>query len=129
MATLKYKNNGLTNNVEPQTHYQEIYLHLKNKGFDVYAPEQKRDKCINPYVVIKENGQFAMNSNVNGYNLIQIFCYYPKDQYSQLEFYVENIKTELSSIDFFKENRKSKSCYFYVRSTGIYAKHRISSVY
>ncbi|WP_315114548.1 hypothetical protein [uncultured Clostridium sp.] len=102
MATLKYKNDGLPNNVEPQTHYQEIYLNLKSKGFDVYAPEQKRDKCIKPYVVIKENGQFAMAGNVAGYNLVQIFCYYPKDQCSQLEFFVDNVKTALDKIDFLR---------------------------
>lgn len=89
-------------NVVPKTHYQQIYLHLKNKGFDVYAPMQNRDKCVKPYVVIKENGQYAMAGNVNGYSLIQIFCYYPKNQYSQLEFFVDSVKTELNEIDFLR---------------------------
>jgi len=102
MATFKYKNDGLKNNVNPQSHYQIIYMHLKKLGYEVYAPGQKRDKCDKPYVVIKESGQYATNGNVNGYSLIQIFCYYPKDKYSQLEFFIDNVRESLSEIDFLK---------------------------
>ncbi len=77
-------------------------MHLKNNGFDVYASMQNKDKCVKPYVVIKENGQYAMVGNINGYSLIQIFCYYPKGQYSQLEFFLNSVKSTLNEIDFLR---------------------------
>lgn len=113
MATFKYKNDGLKSNVSPQTHYQQIYIHLINKGFDVYAPMQKRDKCSKHYVVIKENGQFAQTGNVNGYSLIQIFCYYPRDTYGKLEFFIDNVKEALNEIDFLKATGNKSPIMFF----------------
>ena len=112
-ATFKYKNDGLKNNVEPQSHYQIIYMHLKNKGFKVFAPMQNRDKCKESYIVIKESGQFATDSNINGYSLVQIFCYYPKDKYSQLEFFIDNVKESLNEIDFLRATGNKSPIMFF----------------
>ena len=33
---------------------QDIYLHLKEQGFEVYFPAQKVGECLSPYVVVKD---------------------------------------------------------------------------
>lgn len=105
MAQFNYKiqgdplENDLIDNTVPQTLWQKIFLHLAKLGYEVYSPGQKRDKCKNSYVVIKENGIFAKAGNVSGYKLFDIIIYHPISNYSTMEFYVENIKQALNDID------------------------------
>lgn len=70
---------------------------FKKLGYNVYAPGQKRNKCTESYVVIKENGVHALVGNISGYKLFDIIVYSPMDQYSTIEFYVENIKEALKN--------------------------------
>ncbi|BFN04371.1 hypothetical protein [Clostridium tetani] len=104
MSSFNYKVPGdklqedLINSAIPQTLWQKIYLHLKKLGYKVYSPGQKRDKCTESYLVIKENGTYALNSNVNGYKLFDIIIYHPMSNYSTMEFYVENIKQAMKDI-------------------------------
>ncbi len=91
--------NDLLKNAIPQTLWQKIYLHLSKLGYDVYSMGQKRDKCQNSYVVIKESGVYALAANVAGYKLFDVIIYHPIENYSSMENYVENIKTALKSID------------------------------
>ena len=90
---------NLINSAVPQTLWQKIYLHLSKLGFEVYAPGQKRDKCLKSYVVIKEGGSNSMgDSNINGHRTFEIIVYHPLDSYSSMEPYAENIKTALVDI-------------------------------
>lgn len=104
-ASFNYKIQGdklqedLINSTVAKTLWQKTYLHLIKSGYEVYSPGQKRDKCINPYVVIKENGTHALAGNVSGYKLVDIIIYYPLDKYSSMEFYIDNIKNTLKKID------------------------------
>lgn len=105
MSSFNYKIPGdpledyLVNSTIPQTLWQKIFLHLKKLGYEVYSPGQKRDKCQNSYVVIKENGTFRVAGNVAGYKLFDIIIYHPMSNYSTMEFYVENIKKAIKDID------------------------------
>lgn len=65
----------------------------------MYAPGQKRNKCTESYVVIRENGVHALVGNISGYKLFDIIVYNPMDQYSTMEFYVENLKEALKKIE------------------------------
>lgn len=105
MAIFNYKVPGdalkedIINNTEPQTVWQKMYLHLKKKGYEVYSPGQKRDKCKESYVVIKDKGTYAQGEgNIVGYQLFQVDIFHPLDSYSTMEFYVENIKEALKDI-------------------------------
>jgi hypothetical protein len=90
---------SLINDTVSQTLWQKIYLHLSKLGYETYSIGQKRDKCQNSYVVIKENGTNAMIGNVAGYKLFDIVIYHPIDTYSTMEPYVENIKEAIKLID------------------------------
>lgn len=105
MSSFNYKIPGnalqedLINNTVPQTLWQKIFLHLKKKGYEVYSPGQKRDKCQESYVVIKENGIHGQEGgNKIGYKLFDIIIYHPISNYSGMEFYVENIKQSLKEL-------------------------------
>ncbi|APH15249.1 hypothetical protein NPD5_2895 [Clostridium sporogenes] len=105
MSKFNYKVPGdsiqqdLINNVMPETLWQNVYLYLKKLGYNVYAPGQKRNKCTESYVVIRENGVHALVGNISGYKLFDIIVYSPMDQYSTMEFYVENLKEALKKIE------------------------------
>lgn len=103
-ASFNYKIQGdrlhqdLIDNAQPKTLWQEIFLYLKKLGYEVYSPGQKRDKCINSYIVIKENGTNGQNGNKVGYKLFDIIIYHPISNYSTMEFFVEDVKKDINNI-------------------------------
>lgn len=77
---------------------QDIYLHLKNAGFEVYFPAQKVGECTSPYVVVKDattSKYLDYSSTVTYYDLL---CYIPKDHFSQLEPFVEEVKKSMKGL-------------------------------
>lgn len=74
-----------------QSRLQDIYVFLQEKGFNVYFPAQKVGECTESYVVVKDasTSQFGeYSSTVTYYDLM---CYVPKDQFSQLEPFVDSV--------------------------------------
>ena len=112
------------------SYYEEIYKKLKSEGIEIYAPSQKNDLCKNRYVVIKEDGQYTRNK-LTGYSIITLYCYIPKNIYSKLEYFVDEIENELSNIDFLvKTGNKSPKIYDddvqgYFQTIEYYVYHKI----
>ena len=78
--------------------WQTFYEQLKKEGFEVYSPGQKRGECTSKYVVIKNYGK-GLYSNISTYEqLYDIICYVPKNNYSELEDYVESVKKCLNGL-------------------------------
>ena len=77
---------------------QDIYLHLKEQGFEVYFPAQKVGECLSPYVVVKDattSKYLEYSSTVTYYDLM---CYTPKDHFSELEPFVESVKVAMKGL-------------------------------
>lgn len=79
--------------------WKDIYDHLKSKGIDVYSPGQHEGECLSRYVVLKvggvsQLGQFT--STVNSYDLL---VYVPKNEYSELEVFVEQVKSIMRELE------------------------------
>ena len=77
---------------------QDIYLHLKNEGFEVYFPAQKVGECTSPYVVVRDattSKYLNYSSTVTYYDLL---CYIPKDHFSELEPFVERVKESMKGL-------------------------------
>ena len=77
---------------------QDIYLHLKEQGFEVYFPAQKVGECLSPYVVVKDattSKYLEYSSTVTYYD---IMCYTPKDHFSELEPFVESVKVAMKGL-------------------------------
>ena len=74
------------------TQWQKLFKFLLDEGFDVYSPEQKVGQCKSPYVVVKWMGAQRRADCTTNDDTYTIFCYVPRDNYSQLEEYVISVK-------------------------------------
>lgn len=78
--------------------WKDIYLHLKNDGFDVYSPGQHEGECLSPYVVVKDAGTTRFGGFSSHKALYEVLCYVPKDTFSQLEPFVQKVKTSMKKM-------------------------------
>lgn len=81
-----------------QSRAQDIFTHLQESGISAYFPAQKQGECTSPYVVVKDasTSQFLnYSSTVTYYDLM---CYVPKDRFSQLEPFVEEVKNTMRGL-------------------------------
>lgn len=74
------------------TRWKDIYNKLKEHGIDVYSPGRKTGECTSPYVVVKDAGRTGSTEISSSQDLYDLMCYVPKDQYSTLEGFVDNIE-------------------------------------
>ena len=81
-----------------ESRWQDIYLHLKQKGFDVYSPGQKIGECKKEYVVVKDaDGNRDLNvSSMHDY--YDIICYVPEKQFSRLHPFFEEVKMAMKEL-------------------------------
>jgi len=75
-----------------ESRWQDIVLHLKSCGFDVYPPGVKVGECLGEYIVVKNNGSSAHPSFSTDKDSYVIMCYVPKQKYSTLEPFVQRVK-------------------------------------
>ncbi len=81
-----------------ETRWQDIFVNLKNDGFEVYPPAMKVGECESRYLVIKDNGSNPHSSFSTEVQLYTVLCYVPKDEYSQLESFVNEVKESMKKL-------------------------------
>jgi hypothetical protein len=81
-----------------ESRWQDLYLHLKNKGYDVYAPAQKVGECTEPYLVVKNDGSYQHANFSSDRDMYAIYCYVPKLRYSELEPLVQRVKRDMREL-------------------------------
>lgn len=105
---------------------QDIYLHLKKKGFDVYFPAQKLGECTKPYVVVRD----ATTSKVAGISstvtYYDVMCYVPSDQFSTLDPFVESVDGAMAELRPMIQPTYTRTQSFYDQAIGA---HMISVQY
>lgn len=79
--------------------WQDIYLHLKRAGFDVYSPGTKIGECTSAYLVVKNDGSSKHINFSTDVDLYAIMCYVPKDKYSTLELLVQKVKKSMKELE------------------------------
>lgn len=79
--------------------WQDIFLHLKKSGFEVYPPGQKVGECLTKYIVVKNNGSSKHPSFSTDIDLYSIMCYVPKERYSLLEQFVQAVKINMKELE------------------------------
>lgn len=79
--------------------WQDIFLNLKNQGFDVYSPGIKTGECVSEYVVIKNDGSSKHTSFSTDVDLYAVMCYVPKNKYSSLEPLVQRVKNAMKRLE------------------------------
>ncbi len=79
--------------------WKNLYTHLKQNGFDVYSPGQHQGECTSPYVVVKDSGMYQFNGFSSNRATYDIMCYVPKDNFSQLEPFVDQVEAILKELE------------------------------
>lgn len=82
-----------------ESRWQDIFLHLKSEGFDVYSPGMKTGECTSPYVVVKNDGSSKHIAFSTDVDLYAVLCYVPKEKYSSLEPMVQRVKKSMRGLE------------------------------
>lgn len=82
-----------------ESRWQDIHAHLKNKGYEVYAPGTKTGDCTDSYIVVKNDGSYKHANFSTDMAMYAIMCYVPKGQYSKLEVMVQNVKKDMKELE------------------------------
>lgn len=82
-----------------ESRWQDIFMHLKNQGFDVYSPGVKTGECTSEYLVVKNDGSSKHSSFSTDVDLYAVLCYVPKNGYSSLEPLVQRVKSSMKELE------------------------------
>lgn len=82
-----------------ESRWQDIFLHLKNEGFEIYSPGIKTGECKSEYIVVKNNGSSKLASFSTDDDLYSVMCYVPKTKYSELEVLVQRVKASMKKLE------------------------------
>ena len=82
-----------------ESRWQDIFLHLKEEGFDVYSPGMKTGECTSEYVVVKNDGSSKHIAFSTDVDLYAVMCYVPKEKYSSLEPLVQRVKNSMKGLE------------------------------
>ena len=79
--------------------WQDIFMHLKAAGFEVYSPGMKTGDCTSPYLVVKNDGSSKHIAFSTDVDLYAVMCYVPRDKYSSLEPLVQRVKNSMKGLE------------------------------
>ena len=82
-----------------ESRWQDIFLHLKNEGFEIYSPAIKTGECKSEYIVVKNNGSSKLAAFSTDDDLYSVMCYVPKTKYSELEVLVQRVKASMKKLE------------------------------
>ena len=98
------------------TRWQDLYMFLKNKGYEVYAPASKIGDCKRPYLVVKYNGLVPYQDFSSSIDNYSVMCYVPRDEYSKLDGFIRDVKASLKELEPLFKWRKIQTPSFYDES-------------
>lgn len=103
-ATFKYED----------SRWQDLYLFLTSKGYDVYTPGQKEGECLSKYIVVKYAGSVKADMISSRRDLYDLILYVPKANYSQLEPFVQQVISVMKEIEplFMPYDNQQDTSYF-----------------
>ncbi len=78
--------------------WQDLYLHLKRAGFEVYAPGTHVGRCMSPYVVVKYDGTTQITNASSHYDLYAVMCYVPENMYDKLEELTVKVRASMEEL-------------------------------
>lgn len=81
-----------------ESRWQDIVSHLKDAGFEVYSPGIKVGECTSKYIVVKNNGSSKHASFSTDNDFYSVMCYVPRNKYSILEPFVQEVKRAMKDL-------------------------------
>ena len=89
-----------TNEFKPlKNRWQDIFKHLKDKGYEVYSPGTKLGDCMFKYLVIKFEGSTRLAGISTDDDLYSVLCYVPQQEYSELDSFVQCVKNDMRELE------------------------------
>lgn len=82
-----------------ESRWQDIFKTLEKSGFKVFSPGMKTGECTFNYIVVKNDGSSKHTSFSTDIDLYAIMCYVPKDKYSSLEPFVQEVKKVMKELE------------------------------
>lgn len=79
--------------------WQDIFKHLKDKGYEVYSPGTKLGDCTFKYLVIKFEGSTRLAGISTDDDLYSVLCYVPQQEYSELDSFVQCVKNDMRELE------------------------------
>lgn len=79
--------------------WQDIFKHLKDKGYKVYSPGTKLGDCTFRYLVIKFEGSTRLAGISTDDDLYSVLCYVPQQEYSELDSFVQCVKNDMRELE------------------------------
>lgn len=73
--------------------YEDLFSHLKSKGYDCYMPGQHVGETLTKYLVIKFNGPIPLNGVTSHQDLYAVMCYVPESQYFELDSFLQEVRS------------------------------------
>lgn len=77
---------------------EKIRKALEAAGIDTYAPGQHKGDCIEPFVIIKNDGQSEIIGTASKRNTIDIIIYAPIAWYSKVDIFVADVQAALKQV-------------------------------
>lgn len=75
----------------------KLIFDVLKEDFEVYPPMEKVGDCLEPYIVLKNNGANSTSGLLSSnYYMYSVMCYVPEHQYSYLEEYVMKVKKKMN---------------------------------
>ena len=81
-----------------ETRIRDIYTVLKENNIDVYLQGQHQGHCLSPYVVLRSLGESKLVSYSSTITTVEIMCYVPIDNPSQMDLFVNLVKEVLKQL-------------------------------
>ena len=78
--------------------WSDIFIHLKNKGYDVYPPAIKEGECTSPYIVVKDAGSSKVEGISSSLTLFDVMLYMPRNSYSKIEPFVRQLEADMDEL-------------------------------
>lgn len=75
-----------------ESRLEDIFLFLKEEGVNVYLPAHHTGECLERYVVLRPSLGAKLEGFSTFYQSYQLLMYIPRDEVSQIEVYVEQIR-------------------------------------
>lgn len=71
---------------------------LKEQDVDAYFPGQHKGECVIKYTVVKKEGAVASETVSSERPIYTLMCYVPYNKYSELEDYVNELRTKMKKV-------------------------------
>lgn len=84
--------------VEQKSVLEKVYDHIKESGYEVYYPGQKKGECLKEYVVLKMDGGNNLAGISSERPVYTVMCYVPENRYNRLHRFVLELKDVMRGV-------------------------------